>query len=459
MRDPFLREHRFAPYHFLLAGRIYPISIRDQMIRAEMFVERALRENLISSRRQHPFMVIGGGAGGATAAMLAASRGVPTVLLERGKNTFNMQAACRTRWICPTAYDYPLEHFRYGGFPASGRPHHVNWDADWANLLSLRWRAQLKAMINSRQYPLTLLKYSDAEIVNARPLEVRITTDHPRRGLFVRDEPAQLVLTTTGFGEERRFLSRKHSYYGFRFWNSDPLQRPNAGVKRGDATVLISGSGDGGLQDLLRVATGRSFAEVVRDLAGVLDQARSAVMDAESTVSRSLHWNFETPHDHTLLHWLHDQYLRIVHRLLRDQDNVDAVKAILVDPLPTITLLAECDHFSICYPLNHLLSLLIAETIQRETRHPVIRYNERITQIDSADNHACNQDPWACHGHRHQVTTTATGPCDKPPAQNGGRPPHICNVLVIRHGALFPLPPKFECRIRSRQILPFDIEQ
>lgn len=458
MRDPFLREHRFAPYHFLLAGRIYPISIRDQMIRAEMFVQRALRERLISPLRKYPFYVIGGGAGGATAAMVAASEDVETVLVESGSNTFNMQAACRTRWICPTAYDYPHTHFHRRCFPVTGAPHHVDWTADWANLLSVRWRAQLKAMIDSKQYPLTLLKYSKAEVLKpnvGRPLSVQITTEEPNQLIVVRDEPAQLVLSTTGFGEERRFLNDKHPYYGFPFWKSDPLQKPNVGVKRGHADVLISGSGDGGLQDLLRVATGRSFAEVVNHLGGVLNQARSDVMDAETAVSRSLHWNFETSHDHDLLHGLHDQYLKIVRRLFRHQANVDAVTSILAKPLPSIKLLAECDHFSICYPLNHLLALLIAFGIEYQTGHDVIRYNERIIDIASADGHSCNQDPRACHGHRHEVTTATTGPCSEKLASPGNC--HHCNVLVIRHGAKVDLKPKFECKIRSRQILPFHV--
>ncbi len=455
MRDPFLREHRFAPYNFLLAGRIYPISIRDQMIRAEMFVQRALRERLISSRRKHPFIVIGAGAAGATAAALAASNGVSTVLIEGGKSTFNMQATCRTRWVCPTAYDFPFDHYRDGSFPVSGRPHHVSWNANWANLLSVRWRAQLRAMINSGNYPLKLLKYSEAKIVNSRPLEVEIRTQEPNKPLFVRDEPAQLVLTTTGFGNERRFLNRHHPYYGFRFWNTDPLQDPNVGIKRGRPEVLISGSGDGGLQDLLRIATGRSFAEVVKALGGVLDQARSAVMDAETAVGRSLHWNFDTSHDHRLLHALHRQYLRIVVRLFKDQANVDAVTDVLSKPSPTIKLLAECDHFSICYPLNHLLALLVTKALEYQTGEQVIHYNERITDIVSADVHTCNQDPWACHGHRHEVTTATTGPCDTKQTSRGGT--HVCNVLVIRHGAEFKVPDRFECLIRSRQILPFDL--
>ena len=49
MVDPFLEAHRIGPGIFSVAGRLHPISIRDQIIRRQLFVQRAFREKLIAN--------------------------------------------------------------------------------------------------------------------------------------------------------------------------------------------------------------------------------------------------------------------------------------------------------------------------------------------------------------------------------------------------------------------------
>ena len=72
MADPFLLAHQVGPRFFDLSGKLNPISIREQMIRARLLVERAKQANLIGPNSD--LLVIGSGACGATAALHAASR-------------------------------------------------------------------------------------------------------------------------------------------------------------------------------------------------------------------------------------------------------------------------------------------------------------------------------------------------------------------------------------------------
>lgn len=58
MTVPFLLSHSCAPLQFTLAAPLTPVSIRDQMIRGKMFVDRAFEHALISSAR--PLLVNGG---------------------------------------------------------------------------------------------------------------------------------------------------------------------------------------------------------------------------------------------------------------------------------------------------------------------------------------------------------------------------------------------------------------
>ena len=80
--------------------------------------------------------------------------------------------------------------------------------------------------------------------------------------------PYGLVISARGFGDERCFLEwpnppltrNGHPFRGFEFWASDPFERPNLGVpnRAGDdprPRVLISGGGDGAMQDFLRIMT------------------------------------------------------------------------------------------------------------------------------------------------------------------------------------------------------------
>src|ERR1700691_5651503 len=69
------------------------------------------------------------------------------------------------------------------------------------------------------------------------------------------------MLIATGFGTENTQV--KDNYRGFGFWESDPLRKYalNMGIFA-PQRMLISGAGDGALQDLLRVLTGpRSACE------------------------------------------------------------------------------------------------------------------------------------------------------------------------------------------------------
>ena len=148
MADPFLSAHQVYPHFFNLGGRISPISIRDQMVRGQTIVERALEAGLIGGEGHRPLLVAGAGAAGATAAIHAASRGVPTVLLDRDASPFTRQARCATRWIDPTQYDWPVDHWRRGVCPAVSLPTPLPWRSDWAHSLAAQWSVRLNRALH-----------------------------------------------------------------------------------------------------------------------------------------------------------------------------------------------------------------------------------------------------------------------------------------------------------------------
>jgi hypothetical protein len=115
--DPFLAAHMVAPLMLEIGPRLSPVSIRDQMVRAALAVDRALHEGLIG--RARPLFVVGAGVAGASAAIRASGAGVPTVLVDRDQ-AFSRQRGCFTRWVDPTQYDWPALHAEEGVYPWKG---------------------------------------------------------------------------------------------------------------------------------------------------------------------------------------------------------------------------------------------------------------------------------------------------------------------------------------------------
>jgi hypothetical protein len=119
MADPVLDAHRRATFYYTISGPL-PISIRDQILRGLMIVDRLQQVQEIGPQRQ--LLVIGAGAAGATAAIEAARRGVPTFLVERADNAFLRQVNTSTRVLDPTQYDWPVDHYNIGHFPWGRQP-------------------------------------------------------------------------------------------------------------------------------------------------------------------------------------------------------------------------------------------------------------------------------------------------------------------------------------------------
>ena len=117
MSFPVLVAHQVYPYFFNLGGRLSPISIRDQMVRAQLLIEQAWQAGLIGGSDNRPLLVVGAGAAGATAAMSAAQLRVRTTIVDAGTAPFLLQSGCQTRWLDPAQYDWPFSHWSRQTYP------------------------------------------------------------------------------------------------------------------------------------------------------------------------------------------------------------------------------------------------------------------------------------------------------------------------------------------------------
>src|SRR5207237_6081245 len=261
--DPFLLAHQIGPVLYDISTGMHPVSIRDQMLRGFLLVERALEARLIDSDRS--LLVVGAGVAGVTAAMTAAEYGVPTILVERRRKPFTAQAAASTRFVCPTQYDCPVGHWHKSTFPWTAPPLPLSWQSDRAAIVAAAWTSKLNAMrsmTSSLQVSYQRQFHKKYNIVpggkGGELIEAFFDPPFP-------NEPLRfgMVISSVGPGSERCTVK---DYTGHSFWGIDKYEQPTLGLTPGTkATVFISGGGDGALQDFLRVTTkAKSAADIYK---------------------------------------------------------------------------------------------------------------------------------------------------------------------------------------------------
>jgi glycine/D-amino acid oxidase-like deaminating enzyme len=160
------------------------------MVRARMAVDRAIEEGLIGPQRR--LLVIGAGAAGATAAIHSASRGVPVVLIEAAPAPFLRQAGCRSRWIDPVQYDWPVDHWPQGRYPWTPPAMPLPWARGAANQIALAWALALHQ--RRRRHPNLMVLFSSRLL--GRPL--------PAVAATLRREPTDAAAASDAA------LSRRH---------------------------------------------------------------------------------------------------------------------------------------------------------------------------------------------------------------------------------------------------------
>ena len=143
MTDPFLAAHELSVDVYTLAGRV-PVSIRDQILRAHYLIERLFSAGKLAVGTH--LAVIGGGAAGASVAILAARRGAKVKLLEAARSPFRVQRSCTTRWIDPVQYDWPATHAEKAQWPIEGLdPARIplGFEAGPASKIASQWTSTL----------------------------------------------------------------------------------------------------------------------------------------------------------------------------------------------------------------------------------------------------------------------------------------------------------------------------
>ncbi len=475
-----LEPYRLDPDkpQFSIGGVFDPIGLHDQLKRACLVVDRLVARDLIGGKERR-LLVIGGGAAGVGAAIRAARLGVDVTLVEQASHWFARQWGCVSRWLSPTFYDWPHPHWVERGWPADSRGP-FGFDEGRADDLAAAWQAwrddldppsagRIKEFLHWRVESLTDLGES-----RVRALLVRVGPTTAAMTHRSHELEYAAVLHATGPLEERTSLDLTSDgenppqgtpgFRGYGFWET-PLPAPHG-------EFVISGGGDGALQDLILHAsvdewTRPLFAalreptadDVVHAQADHLNTAwqalEEALLEAErvATLARA----GERDGEALALAALDATYARAVATLLDDPligpTLLERLHARLV-PGRAVTLVHSKPYFTWCYPVNRLLAHLIRTVASPPKASgiqvPAFWPGHRVTQVISAcAGHSCMHDPESCDGVRHDVTTI------REPGWDGSSPPGPlpATTVLLRHGllrpsrsifGLLPLPPRYD---------------
>lgn len=462
MPDPFLEAHALGHLYYGIGGKLSPVSIRDQMLRGRVLVDRAKAAGLID--RDRPLLVVGAGAGGVTAALHAAGLKIPTTLIDKNKVPFARQRRCRTRWISPTQYDWPLDHWELDAYPWEKPDMPLQWAAEYSNLLTIFWLIQFNSALSDpnlsflRKTKLDWSAFKNETAKQGSHLDVAFKPQGGGR--------FGMVIFGVGPGTE---VCTSGNYRGFRFWETDSFEKPRLGLATAAPKVLISGGGDGALQDYLRVITKKSAAKDVFNAlpASARSLLAGEIIGPEQQAERAYAWAGTWEHDHEAHVMLHRRHLRAVGKLAGDAAAWRSVSAALdtvIDTSPdadafNVELVHPCTHFSRCYGLNHLLVLLVDEYLARKRPgHRSVRPDTTVTGVQGIG-HACASNAKRCFGEPHEVSFDYAD-CG---AMRGIDPSRYHDprtdqyrVVILRHG-IHDSNPRGQLMASSRHILPYHV--
>lgn len=374
-------------------GQYKPVSIRDQIVRASYLVERLWSTNRLKASSK--LLVIGGGAAGVTAAVKAVHFGVTRVLVtDLRDRVLSLQANCTTRWLDPAQYDWPASHWdgeqwpikEPPGFPyptAAKLPPVVTLEADYADDWSAKFAFALSVYESAGSVNFVPnVRAVDWNFVSAKSCyEVQFDDAATRASKGSLD--ADIIIFAGGFGRELVSVpvwgSSSKKYSSIPFWADDAFETPTLGLSTLSQGMLVSGGGDGAMQDFIRLVSGqRSAREVWKAVEPALSPTTLRAFERLGDWDRSTQDTEEfAPAYGSMCDRLAALHARYAFEVWQVRSNVAewaAVAAALDTLIPAtrptdkVFLALKSTHFDGCYSLNRLVALLLVEYVRY--KHP-----------------------------------------------------------------------------------------
>lgn len=451
---------------FDLSSGLHHVSIRDQIVRAQL----AVRDLKRGDPSLQSLLIVGAGVAGIAAALEAVDQGVAqVVVVEAGDKPFGLLEGVSKRFVGPYMYEWPGSFSRNQSYPDHSRSPwtgHSKSPLGWralepipANKLAIQLEQHLNERLQDfertgKATPTICVKVKKwrirafvkdfAQNESARALS-RLQSRAPSRALkFGYDnellwpemEPAkgvcapQYVLLAAGMGAENVTLVQEDmsgksytgsNYPGAPFWSDDTLLNPGTE----NLQLSIFGGGDGALQDVLRALTRRNhplelltFLERDPTTKASLQRASPRLLDAERQSRQFGTWTQKNGEYATI-----DMVCQQLAKELAQQSRVARrISRCIAFGQGKVSLFVRGKHFDKTYLLNRFLVHLIRACKQE---HPTMwagRMNFEVYFEQSAVAYAK-----ASNG-QHLVTIKRWS--GEPAAGYS----HTCDTIAVRYG-------------------------
>jgi hypothetical protein len=395
--SPFLAAFYVDDGVFDLGGKVFPGSLRDQVIRASLFVELAAEAGFIGKSRK-TLCIIGAGVAGVTVALEASARpDLQIWLADTGKRPLGLIRNCDHRSISPTLYDWPAPHSarrRYTGI--------FDYDEGTPDVFSSRVNEIFDSTVDSNPR-LTWCGGTTAtphlHVGDGPPW--RVTFDPPRP-----DAPSTFdaVVLCRGFGKERKVRTKDDAIFPqFSFWEADPypthnkLRSPIWTDGSVDRNVAILGGGDGAIQDALRFITdGRDARAILSEITRILPPYLTTAIVNLVGDTENLQRHYACASSSTKMEWDFHSALR------------EIVGSVVSSASRVLSGWISCHSVGIyfkgamlgpCYPLNRFLALLFQQLVIERNGADILQPEHEVEEIECL--HPVEDD---CFNNRHSIT-------------------------------------------------------
>lgn len=388
------------------------ISIRYQCSVGQSIIEGALDQKIIKPNAR--LCVIGAGVAGCAAAMTAVNAQVHTDLFGP---LFFAQGNCRTRILHPYQYTWPEE-----GWEQEADIHSpLQWERGPSHEVAEKWKTQILNFAAEKTY-LRINQSLPARQVASIETFGDFLAAYPQ---ITKERPYDMILLATGWKE---IVQTKTTppFKGWTFWETDKVaeelpERPK---------LIISGAGDGALQDCLRFCFNAIPATLIADLDQTLKARRKKTAtetfkgsaDQEKAIFEGFHEKnpaeraaacaaVEEIWDSRVKRFAND-HLVIIEEVFRRFARFRFEKG-------TIRILTKDPYLGRCYPLNRALAALLFHVAKLKSWDFKLckssEINAMIPQI-----HSCG-DPNICWSKDHHlnIATMESG---------------LFQFIIVRHG-------------------------
>lgn len=325
---------------------------------------------------------------------------------------------------------------------------------------------QLKKIETVNEWGQLKSECTTGETWEAREVRVTFQTkdDHKTKAKndHTKEDYYHLVIMATGMGEERTWTQRGayvDGYWGPRFWDHDDSLVAQLGCEK-SPRVLISGGGDGALQDFLRIATGKEPYDLIKAIeqaVGMIPAWREQcdrIWQAEESERRTRHWGGNSINDQdqrlhqlaqdfaaTQLHRVHEQAIEDIYKNKKLWEQISKMieewtKDRYLEQLHLVYLGTVPIG---CYTLNRFLMMLVSKHLGNKiTMIP----GNKIVSVQCIDHQFPHYDDYRltplpskhpCWGKPHKVRF------EKPLALKAQNPVSetdemTYDIVILRHG-------------------------